>query len=62
MKARQRQLERALAEKQKEVVKEELEKATLQQTNIGLKQQVRDLESQLKDTSAQMRYAYRPTG
>ena len=47
-----------MAEKQKDVVKEEHEKATLQQTNIGLKQQVRDLESQLKDTSAQIRYVY----
>lgn len=57
MKARRRQLERALAEKQKEVVKEEKEKSELQQTNIGLKQQIKDLESQVthKDT---LRYVY----
>jgi len=41
-------LERALAEKQKEVVKEREEKA-------GLQRQVGDLKSQLKDTSSQMR-------
>lgn len=57
MKARRRQLERALAEKQKEVVKEEKEKSELQQTNIGLKQQIKVLESQVthKDT---LRYVY----
>lgn len=55
MKARRRQLERALAEKQKEVVKEEKEKFELQQTNIGLKQHIKDLESQPKDT---LRYVY----
>ena len=57
MKARRRQLERALAEKHKEVVKEEKEKSELQQTNIGLKQQIKDLESQVthKDT---LRYVY----
>lgn len=57
MKARLRQLERAVAEKQKEVVKGEQEKAELQQTNIGLKKQVKDLvqELQHKDT---LRYVY----
>ena len=57
MKARRRQLERALAEKHKEVVKEEKEKSELQQTNIGLKQQIKVLESQVthKDT---LRYVY----